>query len=48
MSEWKVQVVKVGALTKHPNADRLMLTKVFDYPVIIAVGEFQEGYLLRP
>lgn len=45
MSEWKVQVVKVGALSKHPNADRLMLTKVFDYPVITGVGEFQEGDL---
>lgn len=45
MSEWKVQVVKVGALTKHPNADRLMQTKVFDYPVITGVGEFQEGDL---
>jgi RNA ligase (TIGR02306 family) len=43
MSEWKVQVVKVGPLSKHPNADRLMLTKVFDYPVITAVGELQEG-----
>lgn len=45
MSEWKVQIVKVGPLTKHPQADRLMLTKVFDYPVITAVGELQEGDL---
>jgi len=45
MSEWKVQVVKVGPLTKHPNADKLMLTKVYDYPVITGVGEFQEGDL---
>jgi len=45
MSEWKVQVVKVGPLSKHPNADRLMQTKVFDYPVITGVGEFQEGDL---
>jgi len=45
MSEWKVQVVKVGALSKHPNADRLLITKVFDYPVITAVGELQEGDL---
>lgn len=45
MSEWKVQVVKVGALTKHPNADRLLITKVFDYPVITAIGELQEGDL---
>lgn len=46
MSEWKVQVVKVGALSKHPNADRLLMTKVFDYPVITAVQEnFQEGEL---
>jgi RNA ligase (TIGR02306 family) len=45
MSEWKVQVVKVGPLTKHPNADRLLVTKVFDYPVITAIGELQEGDL---
>lgn len=45
MSEWKVQVVKVGALTKHPNADRLLTTRVFDYPVITAVGDLQEGDL---
>lgn len=45
MSEWKVQVVKVGALTKHPNADRLMTTRIFDYPIITGVGEFQEGDL---
>jgi hypothetical protein len=43
MSEWKVQVVQVAALTKHPNADRLTLTKVFDYPVITAVGDFLQG-----
>jgi RNA ligase (TIGR02306 family) len=43
MSEWKIQVVKVGPLVKHPNADRLMVTKIFDYPVITAIGEFQEG-----
>lgn len=45
MSEWKVQVVKVGKLEKHPNADRLLLGRVFDYPVITAVGEFQENDL---
>jgi RNA ligase (TIGR02306 family) len=45
MSEWKVQVVKVGALTKHPNADRLLMTKVFDYPILTAIGEHQEGDL---
>jgi RNA ligase (TIGR02306 family) len=45
MSEWRVVIVRVGPLTKHPNADRLMTTKVFDYPVITAVGEFQEGDL---
>lgn len=45
MSEWKVQVVKVGPLAKHPNADRLLMTKVFDYPILTAVGEFQENDL---
>lgn len=46
MSEWKVQVVKVGKLEKHQNADRLLITKVFDYPVITGVQEnYQEGDL---
>lgn len=45
MSEFKVEVVKVGPLEKHPNADTLSITKVFDYPVIVKTGDIQEGDL---
>lgn len=45
MSEFHVQVVRVGEITKHPNADSLGLTKVFDYPVIVRLGDFQPGDL---
>lgn len=45
MSEWKIQVVKVGPLQKHPNADRLMVGKIADYPIIVGSGEFSEGDL---
>lgn len=45
MSEFHVEVVRVGPLEKHPNADTLMLTKVRDYPVIVKQGDFLEGDL---
>jgi RNA ligase (TIGR02306 family) len=43
VSEFKVEVVEVGAVEKHPNADRLEIAKVADYPVIIRAGEFAPG-----
>lgn len=45
MSEFHVQVVRVGEITKHPNADLLGLVKVFDYPTIVRLGDFQSGDL---
>lgn len=45
MSEFKVEVVKVGPVEKHPNADSLGITKVYDYPVIVKLGEIKEGDL---
>lgn len=45
MSEWRVQVVRVGPLEKHPNADTLMVTKVWGYPVIVKQGDLKEGDL---
>jgi RNA ligase (TIGR02306 family) len=45
MSEFHVQVVRVGEITKHPNADSLGLTKVFDYPVVVRLGDFKPGDL---
>lgn len=45
MSEFHVQVVRIGKIEKHPNADRLGITRVFDYPVVVNLDEFCEGDL---
>ena len=45
MSEFHVQVVRVGKIDKHPNADSLGLTHVYDYPVIVRLDDFHEGDL---
>jgi len=45
MSDFKVEVVRVGPLSKHPNADSLSLVQVFDYPVIVRTDDFHEGDL---
>src|SRR3954447_4225368 len=45
MTEFKIEVVRIGHLAKHPNADALSLTRVYDYPVIVRTGEFAEGDL---
>jgi RNA ligase (TIGR02306 family) len=44
-SEFQVRVVTVGEITKHPNADKLSITKVDGYPVVIRTGDFKEGDL---
>lgn len=44
-SEHDVRVVRVGPLTKHPNADSLSITEVDGRPVICRTGEYQEGDL---
>lgn len=46
MSEFHVNVVKLGPMVPHPNADTLNITKVFDYPVITKKGGFKEGDLV--
>ena len=46
MSEFHVNVVRLGPFTKHPNADSLDITKVFDYTVIAKQGNFREGDLV--
>jgi RNA ligase (TIGR02306 family) len=43
MSEWHVHVVQIGPIEKHPNADSLGVTRVYDYPCIVRLGEFSEG-----
>lgn len=53
MSDFKVEVVQLGAVTKHPNADRLDLTNVYadpatgagGYTVIFETGQYKEGDL---
>lgn len=44
MSEWRVEVVRLEVVEKHPNADTLSITQVLGgYPCILRTGEFQEG-----
>lgn len=46
MSEFHVEVVRLGAIEKHPNADTLSITQVHGgYPVILRSGEYQPGDL---
>jgi tRNA-binding EMAP/Myf-like protein len=46
MSEFHVNVVKLGPMVSHPNADTLNITKVYDYPVITKKNGFKEGDLV--
>jgi len=45
MSDFECPVVRIGAITKHPNADTLSLTEVEGCPVIIRTEDFKEGDL---
>ena len=45
MSEFSVPVVRIGTITKHPNADKLSITQVDGCPVIIQTADFKEGDL---
>lgn len=45
MSDFHVEVVRVGPLTKNMNSDSLWMTKVRDYVVQIKEGEFKENDL---
>lgn len=42
-TEFHVEVVRIGPIEKHPNADSLSVTKVYDYPVIFRSGDYKEG-----
>ena len=43
-SERQVSVVRIGPIERHPNADRLSITRIHGgYPVIIRSDEFREG-----
>lgn len=45
MSELICEIVTVGKFGKHPNADTLSITRVYNFPVIFKTGEFNEGDL---
>lgn len=46
MSEFHVEIVKIGPIEVHPNADALEITRVHGgYPCCIRKGEFKEGDL---
>jgi tRNA-binding EMAP/Myf-like protein len=46
MTEFRVEAVRVGEVTKHPNADSLSITNVYGgYPCIIKTGYFAQGDL---
>jgi len=47
MSKFEVPVIKLPPFERHPNADRLFLTKIYDYPVIFNdENSYQEGDLV--
>lgn len=41
----EVNIVRVGPILPHPNADKLQLTMVGGYQVVIGKGNFKEGEL---
>lgn len=44
MSEFRVEVVEIGEIEKHPNADTLSKTMVLGgYPVLFKTGQFRPG-----
>jgi RNA ligase (TIGR02306 family) len=46
MSTHRVDVVRLGPVEKHPNADSLGITKIFDYTAIVRLGDYSEGDLV--
>lgn len=45
MSTHKVEVVQLGDIEKHPNADTLGITKVFGYTAIVRLADWNPGDL---
>ncbi|MDE2100433.1 MAG: RNA ligase (ATP) [Patescibacteria group bacterium] len=44
MSEWKVELVQIQEMEKHPNADSLSITKIHGgYPVILRTEDWNVG-----
>ena len=54
MSEFHIEVVRLGPISKHPDADSLSITSVYGdpitgeggYPCIMKTGTFNEGDLV--
>lgn len=44
-STHKVNVIRLGEIRKHPNADTLGLVDVGGYQIVVKLGEFLEGQL---
>lgn len=46
MTEFRIEVIQIGKVEKHPNADSLSITHVHGgYPVIFRTGDYNEGDL---
>ena len=45
MSNHQINIVKITELLPHENADRLAITKVWDYTCVIAKDQFKVGDL---
>ena len=46
MGEGRVEVVRIGAVEKHPNADKLSITNIHGtYPVVFTTGDYKPGDL---
>lgn len=46
MSSHRVDVVRLGPIEKHPNADTLGIVEIWAYTAIVRLGEFNEGDLV--
>jgi RNA ligase (TIGR02306 family) len=46
MSTHRVEVVRLGPIEKHPNADTLGIAKIWGYTAIVRLGEWSEGDLV--
>lgn len=45
MSTHETNVVRLGPIAKHPNADKLGITKIYDYNVVVNLSDWHEGDL---
>ena len=44
-STFECEIVQISKIEKHPDADTLGITKVYDYPVIVKLEDWNEGDL---